>query len=61
LSLADAADRRIARHASQGIPPKRDERSLGTQPRGGPGGLRAGVPATDHNDVELLRAHFSQL
>ncbi len=56
LPLADAADRRIAAHLSDGIAIGRDERRPRPEPRSRERRLGPGMPGTDHDHVELVIA-----
>ncbi len=59
VSLAEPADRRIARHGADGGEAMRDQRRARAEPRRGRGRFAARVPAADDDDVETLH-HFLQ-
>jgi hypothetical protein len=52
VSFADAADRRVAAHLSQGREVLCDEKRTGTRSRGSERRFRSGVAAADYNDFE---------
>ena len=52
MTLAEAADRRIAGHGADASEALRDERGAGAHARRGRSGFAAGVPAANHNDIE---------
>ena len=54
VTLAEATDRRIAGHHTDGVGAERDQRGRGAAPCSRGGGLAAGMPAADHNDIETL-------
>src|SRR5262249_48772194 len=56
MALAQAFDRRIARHRADGREAMGDERDLGAHARGGRGGLATGMAAT-HDDAIVFRVH----
>jgi hypothetical protein len=66
MSLADAADRRIARHLPERLHAVRQQERLAAHPRGGEGGFSTRMAASYHDDVEssweLHRkaAHFTR-
>src|SRR5262249_29251103 len=59
MALAEAPNRRIARHRTDGREAMGDERDLGAHARGGRGGLATGMAAT-HDDDVVLRVHHSK-
>ena len=52
MPLADAADRRIARHCAQGFDVVRQQQRLHAHARGRQRGFGAGMAATDNDDIE---------
>src|ERR1700757_1969799 len=60
MALAQAPDRRIARHRTDGREAMGDERDLGPHARGGRGRLATGM-AAPHDDDGVLRFHHSNL
>ena len=58
MALGQAAYRRVARHPRHRVTTQRDHRGDAAHARRGQGGLAAGVPGSDHHDVEALLAHF---
>ena len=52
MSLADAADRRIARHLAEGFDAVRDQQGSAAASRRCESRLGSGVAATDHDHVE---------
>jgi len=54
MTLAQPADRRIARHRPDLRGIEADERDARTQPRRGRGGLGSGVPPADDDDIEMI-------
>jgi hypothetical protein len=54
MTLAEPADRRVARHGADGGEGMRDERGPGTHTRRSRCGLGARVAAADHDHVKLL-------
>jgi len=55
MPLADATDRRIARHRPQGFDVVRQQQRLHAHARGGERRFGAGVTATDNDDFERFR------
>jgi hypothetical protein len=51
VAFGEAADRRVARHLADRRAGMRQQRGAGADPRRGRGGLAAGMPAADHDDV----------
>jgi hypothetical protein len=54
MTLAEAANGRIARHRAHGGETVGQECGFGAHPRGCGRGFTAGVTPTDHNDVERI-------
>ncbi len=54
MALAESANGRVAGHRADGRKPMRDQRRGRAHARGGGRGLAAGMPATDHDDIEAL-------
>jgi hypothetical protein len=52
MALAEAADRGIAGHGADGCELVRHQSCSRAQPRGSGRGFAAGMPATDHDDIE---------
>ena len=59
MALAQASDRRIARHRADGREAMGDERDLGAHACGGRGSLASSMAAT-HDDDIVLRVHHSK-
>ncbi len=55
MPLADAADRRIARHGAQGFDVVRQQQRLHAHARSRQRGLGAGMATTHHDDIERFR------
>ena len=54
MALADAADRRVAGHLTQGLDVVGEQQGLAAHPGRGQRSLGAGMAATDDDDVEFL-------
>src|SRR5207253_1626777 len=52
MTLAEAADRWIARHRPDSREAVGHQRGLGAHPGGGGGSVTAGMATTDHDDIE---------
>src|SRR5205807_368434 len=52
MTLAEAADRRVARHRPDRRESVGHQRDLGAHPGGGGSSFAAGVATTDHDDIE---------
>jgi hypothetical protein len=57
MTLAETTDRRVARHRPDLVAPVRQQRRPCAEACGGRGGLTAGVPPTDHHDIEPVNVH----
>jgi hypothetical protein len=55
VTLADAANCRVAAHLPKRLEAVGHEQRTGTRARGSQGGFRTGVPAANHDDVKRFR------
>ena len=60
VALAEAADRRVARHLADAVEAMRDQRRARAHAVRRQRGLGAGMAAADHDDVEAAMFHVKQ-